>query len=109
MALATASVLTDDLLQKCRERAPKYDLENRFFEEDFAELKQAGYLLMAVPRELGGLGMTLVDVGRETRRLAQYAPATALALNMHNYWVGDAADHWRRGDHSVDWILQEAA
>jgi alkylation response protein AidB-like acyl-CoA dehydrogenase len=24
-----------------------------------------------------------------------FAPGTALALNMHNYWVGDAADLWR--------------
>jgi alkylation response protein AidB-like acyl-CoA dehydrogenase len=64
---------------------------------------------MAIPREFGGLGMNLAEVGRETRRLAQYAPATALALNMHNYWVGDAADAWRGGDTSLEWILREAA
>src|SRR5207237_60946 len=29
--------------------------------------------------------------------------------NMHNYWVGTAADSWRTGDKSVEWILQEAA
>jgi alkylation response protein AidB-like acyl-CoA dehydrogenase len=38
-----------------------------------------------------------------------YAPATALALNMHNYWVGDAADMWRSGDKSCQWVLEEAA
>jgi alkylation response protein AidB-like acyl-CoA dehydrogenase len=103
------TVLTQTLLDRCRERAPAYDRENRFFQEDFDELKAAGYLLMAVPTEFGGLGFSLVDVGRETRRLAQYAPATALALNMHNYWVGDAADAWRNGDKSVEWILREAA
>jgi len=64
---------------------------------------------MAVPKEFGGQGMTLAQVARETRRLAQYAPATALGLNMHNYWVGDAADCWRQGDKSVEWILREAA
>jgi alkylation response protein AidB-like acyl-CoA dehydrogenase len=64
---------------------------------------------MAVPREFGGLGFSLVEVGRETRRLAEYAPATALGLNMHNYWVGDAADAWRSGDKSLEWILREAA
>jgi alkylation response protein AidB-like acyl-CoA dehydrogenase len=109
MALTSASVLTQPLLERCRERAPKYDLENRFFQEDFDELKAAGYLRMAIPQEFGGLGWSLVEVGRETRRLAQYAPATALALNMHNYWVGDAADAWRSGDKSVEWILREAA
>jgi alkylation response protein AidB-like acyl-CoA dehydrogenase len=64
---------------------------------------------MAVPREFGGLGMTLAEVMRETRRLAQYAAPTALGLNMHNYWVGLAADVWRSGDKSVEWMLTEAA
>jgi len=106
---ASTSVLTQPLLDQCRERAPVYDRENRFCQEDFDELKTAGYLLMSVPKEFGGLGMTLAEVGRETRRLAQYAPATALCLNMHHYWVGVAADVWRSGDKSVEWILKEAA
>src|SRR2546421_3632787 len=109
MAVAPESVLTQPLLDRCRDRAPLYDRENRFCQEDFDDLKAAGYLLMAVPRELGGLGMSLAQVGRETRRLAQYAPATALCINMHNYWVGLTADLWRAGDKSLEWILREAA
>ena len=76
----------------CRQRAAGYDRDNRFCQEDFDELKAAGYLKMAVPKEFGGHGFTLAEVARETRRLAGYAPATALCINMHNYWVGDAAD-----------------
>ena len=109
MAVVTGSLLSEQLLSRCRERAAGYDRDNRFFQEDFDELKAAGYLNMAIPREFGGLGMRLPEVGRETRTLAQYAPATALGLNMHNYWVGDAADAWRSGDKSVEWILHEAA
>ncbi|PYR79557.1 MAG: acyl-CoA dehydrogenase [Acidobacteria bacterium] len=109
MAVVAESVLTDQLLTRCRERAAGYDRDNKFFQEDFDELKAAGYLRMAIPSELGGLGMNLAEVGRETRKLAMYAPATALALNMHNYWVGDAADAWRSGDKSLQWILEEAA
>jgi alkylation response protein AidB-like acyl-CoA dehydrogenase len=109
MAVITESVLNESLLNRCRERAPEYDKNNRFFQEDFEELKAAGYLRMALPREFGGLGMNIAEVGRETRKLAMYAPATALALNMHNYWVGDAADAWRSGDKSLQWILEEAA
>jgi alkylation response protein AidB-like acyl-CoA dehydrogenase len=41
--------------------------------------------------------------------LAYHAPATALAVNMHLYWIGVAADLWRRGDVSLEWILREAA
>ena len=109
MAVAAVSVLSDALLAKCRERAPEYDRENRFFQEDFDDLKAAGYLRMALPKDFGGLGMNVAEVGRETRKLAMFAPATALALNMHNYWVGDAADLWLSGDKSCQWILEEAA
>ncbi|MGH7492557.1 MAG: hypothetical protein ACREOO_09190 [bacterium] len=42
---------------------------------------------LAVPTEFGGLGMSLAEVCREQRRLAYFAPATALAINMHLYWT----------------------
>jgi alkylation response protein AidB-like acyl-CoA dehydrogenase len=109
MAVVSGSVLSEALLAKCRERAPEYDRDNRFFQEDFNELKAAGYLRMAIPRDFGGLGMNVAEVGRETRKLAMFAPATALALNMHNYWVGDAADLWQSGNKSMQWILEDAA
>lgn len=101
-------VLTDEILQRCHERAPAYDRENRFFQEDFEELRDAGYLKMAVPVELGGMGKTLAEVCREQRRLAYYAPATAVAINMHLYWTGNAADLWRSGDTSLEWLLRAA-
>jgi alkylation response protein AidB-like acyl-CoA dehydrogenase len=102
-------VLTEEKLARFAARAAAYDRENRFFQEDFDELSAAKYLLLPVPLEFGGAGMTLAEVCREQRRLAYYAPATALAVNMHLYWVGIAADLWRRGDHSLEWILCEAA
>jgi alkylation response protein AidB-like acyl-CoA dehydrogenase len=100
-------VLTQDILDRCRERAPRYDRDNNFFAEDFEELKKAGYLNAAVPRELGGLGMTLAEIAQEQRRLAYHAAPTALAVNMHFYWTGVAADVWRSGDKSVEWMLTE--
>jgi alkylation response protein AidB-like acyl-CoA dehydrogenase len=109
MSVASDTVLDNRLLENCRRRAPLYDSENRFFQEDFDELRRAGYLRMALPTEFGGLGLRLADVARETRRLAQYAPATALGLNMHNYWIGNVADLWRAGDKSLEWLLREAA
>ena len=97
-----------DIFTRCAERAPLYDQENRFFTEDFEELKDAGYLLMAVPQEFGGYGMNLAQVGQKTRELAYHSAATALALNMHNYWVGLVTDLWRQGDKSMEWLLKEA-
>ncbi|HEY7061033.1 MAG TPA: acyl-CoA dehydrogenase family protein [Chloroflexota bacterium] len=107
VALARA-VLTDETIDHCGQRAAGYDRDNRFFEEDFAELRAAGYLLAAVPEEFGGLGLSLADICQEQRRLAYRAPATALATNMHLYWTGVAADLYRAGDASLVWLLQEA-
>jgi alkylation response protein AidB-like acyl-CoA dehydrogenase len=109
MADRSVGLLTEDMLERFRTRAPAYDRDNKFFQEDFDELKAAGYLEMTVPKELGGLGFSLYDVSEVTRRLAMYAPATALAMNMHHYWVGLAADLWRSGDKSCEWILKDAA
>jgi alkylation response protein AidB-like acyl-CoA dehydrogenase len=100
-------ILSDELLQTFAERCAGYDRDNRFFHEDFADLKAAGYLTMAVPRELGGRGLNLAQYCQQQRRLAYYAPATALGINMHVYWVGLIADLWRQGDKSLEWVLKD--
>ena len=109
-ALATATpYLTDEMLARFDARAPVYDRENRFFTEDFDELRASGYLDLALPPEYGGPGLSLAEVGKLQRRLAYHAPATAIAVNMHFYWTGVAADLWRAGDTSCTWILERAA
>ena len=103
------AALTDDMLQRFGERASAYDQENRFFAEDFAELWDSGYLLMPIPTAFGGLGLNLREVGLQQRRLAYRAPATALAMNMHLYWMGIAAPLQAMGDESCSWMLEEGA
>ena len=63
------TVLSNDLLQALSKRVGSYDRENRFFKEDFEDLRKAGYLTMSVPREFGGPGLSLADVCRRQRRL----------------------------------------
>ena len=105
----TREVLTEDMIGRFGARAARYDAENTFFHEDFEELRASGYLKMAIPEELGGLGYSLAEVCKQQRRLAYRAPATALATNMHLYWTGVAADMRRMGDPSLEWLLREAA
>jgi len=107
--IARQSLLTDQLLAGFEARARRYDEQNVFFADDFRELREAGYLRLAVPEELGGFGLTLAEAVREQRRLAYHAAPTALAINMHLYWTGVAADLWRAGDTSLTWLLKEAA
>ncbi|MCK9518555.1 MAG: acyl-CoA/acyl-ACP dehydrogenase [Dehalococcoidia bacterium] len=112
MATATTtptSTIQDDLLERLAQRAAGYDRENHFFDEDFADIKNTDYLKMAIPEEFGGKGFTAAEVARETQHLAERAPADALALNMHIYWMGVAADMRRMGDSSLDWMLREGA
>ncbi len=104
-----SGALTDEMLARFSGRAATYDRENRFFTEDFEELRTSGYLKLAVPTELGGHGLTFAEIARLQQRLANYAPATALAVNMHLYWTGVAADLRRMSDHSLEWLLEEAA
>jgi hypothetical protein len=80
---STSALLDDDMLAGFDERAPVYDRENRFFTEDWDELGRAGYLSCAVPTELGGGASRSTSPG-VLRRLAYYAPATAIAVNMHS-------------------------
>jgi alkylation response protein AidB-like acyl-CoA dehydrogenase len=91
--------LSPELLDRIRSRAAGYDHDNAFFTEDLGELREAGYL---APR-------SLLETARDQRLLAAYAPATALGINMHLVWVGVARVLTERGDHSLDWVLADAA
>ena len=93
------SALSPDLLERIRSRAAGYDRDNAFFAEDLDELRVAGYL---APR-------SLFETARDQRMLAAYAPATALAITMHLVWTGVARVLAQRGDHSLDWVLADAA
>lgn len=99
--------LSPEMLLRFRERAAVYDRENRFFSENFEELREAEYLKLAVPTEMGGHGMNLAEYGELIRELSTYAPATALATNMHVYWTGIAADLLKAGDDSMQFVLDD--
>jgi alkylation response protein AidB-like acyl-CoA dehydrogenase len=94
-----------ELLERFHARAAEHDRDNTYFEEDLEDLRSIGYLAAAVPAELGGWGLSLSELARSQRRLARHAPATALALTMHSYWVGIAAELEKVGDPSVRWIF----
>ncbi len=109
MTTPSRKLRSGGLLERIHERAAEYDRDNRFPDEDFKELVEAGYLTALVPRELGGKGLTLEELTLEQMRLAGAAPATALAVNMHHVWMGVARSLHEAGDTSVDFVLRESA
>ncbi len=108
-AFDPAAYLPDDLLERIRSRAAAVDAENRFPDEDLAELTDAGYLAILVPRERGGAGLGLAEASVLQQRLAQAAPATALAINMHLVWTGVAKAFSDRGIPGLEFVQTGAA
>ena len=106
---AALTALDDETLAQFRARAADADRDNTYFHEDLAILRSQGYLAAAVPEHLGGGGLSLSELAAVQRRLARFAPATALAMCMHHYWVGMAAELERFGDTSCRWILEAVA
>lgn len=104
-----ADLLPDTLLTTLRERAAGYDAENRFFDEDLADLVAAGYLKILVPADRGGLGHGLREAVALQARLATASPATALAVNMHLVWTGVAKVMRDRGFDDLAAIQHGAA
>lgn len=107
-AFDPAAYLSDELLERIRSRASAVDAENRFPDEDLAELRDAGYLAILVPRELGGAGLGLAEASVLQQRLAGASPATALAINMHLVWTGVAKVFGDRGIPGLEFVRRGA-
>ena len=104
-----AELVTEEMLARFDERTMRHDRENSFFHDDFEDLRASGYFTASVPADLGGGGLDLGAINRLQRRIAYVAPATAVGVNMHHYFVGLCADLHRAGDPSGDWVLARAA
>ena len=104
-----SEILTDELLERFRARAAVHDRENTFPDDDLADLKDAGYLAILVPEELGGSGLGLAEASVLQQRLAGAAPATALAINMHLVWTGVAKVLADRGIDALRFVQEGAA
>ena len=103
-----AAHLPDDLLERIRERAPVHDRENTFPAADLEELRDAGYLAILAPAEIGGGGLGLAEASALQQRLAGAAPATALAVNMHLVWTGVAKVLADRGIDALRFVQEGA-
>ncbi|WIX81493.1 acyl-CoA dehydrogenase family protein [Amycolatopsis carbonis] len=78
------------------ERASLHDRENSFPHENYDDLREAGFLRLSVPEELGGFGAGLPEILPVLERLAMGDGATALAFTMHLSPLGQWASVWRR-------------
>jgi alkylation response protein AidB-like acyl-CoA dehydrogenase len=74
-----------------------HDLDGSWVDDSFDHLRANGYLALAVPTELGGMGATISEVAAVQRVLGRYCASTALALAMHQHVTAFTAWRYRRG------------
>ncbi|NRF95405.1 acyl-CoA/acyl-ACP dehydrogenase [Paenibacillus frigoriresistens] len=74
---------TEELAALFAGRAAKHDQEGSFPFENFADLREAGYLKLTVPQEFGGNGLSLYALVMLQERLAYGDGSTALAVGWH--------------------------
>lgn len=75
--------IVGELADTFAQRAAEYDWSGGFPLENFADLRNSGYLKLVVPRDLGGWGASLLDATHAQFRLAQGDGSTALVASMH--------------------------
>ena len=90
-------------------RAAAHDRDNSFVHENFERMREAGYLRLAVPTELGGLGATMRQVCFAQAELARDCASTALAVNMHLYLTLSNVFRWRKGAPGAECVLRRVA
>ena len=76
-------------------RAAGYDETASFPFEDFADLREAGFLGLTVPSRYGGLGADFESYCLVSAELGRWSGATALTFNMHAgtmLWTSQMAD-----------------
>ncbi|RAP78487.1 acyl-CoA dehydrogenase [Paenibacillus montanisoli] len=77
------ALLVERLAARFAERAPRYDREGSFPFDNFADLRENGYLKLTVPRAFGGDEIPLYEFVLLQERLAYGDGSTALAVGWH--------------------------
>ncbi|HEU0075234.1 MAG TPA: acyl-CoA dehydrogenase family protein [Dehalococcoidia bacterium] len=90
-------------------RAADHDANDTFVAENYAALKERGFLSAHVPSELGGGGASHAEMCAVLRELAHHCSSTALAFSMHTHLVAAATWRWNNGDKGGEGLLKRVA
>jgi alkylation response protein AidB-like acyl-CoA dehydrogenase len=89
--------------------AADHDRDATFVTEAYAAMRERGYLALAVPEDLGGLGATIRQVCYAQAELARHDGATALAAAMHLYLTLMQGYRRRKGAPDAEAVLRRVA
>ena len=85
------------------------DASGSYIADNMALLRDAGFLALAVPSELGGAGLSRTEIASLLRALARSSSSTALAFAMHTHVVAAAAWRWKHQQAPTDGLLKRVA
>lgn len=80
---ASIIAITDQLASIFAERSAKHDLEGSFPHDNFADMRERGFLKLTVPRQYGGEEASLYELMLALDHLARGDGSTALATGWH--------------------------
>ena len=89
--------------------ADAHDRDATFVSEAYDAMRTNGYLRLAVPEDLGGLGASIRQVCYAQAELARHDGATALAVAMHMYLTLMQAFRRRQGAADAEAVLRRVA
>jgi alkylation response protein AidB-like acyl-CoA dehydrogenase len=90
-------------------RADEHDAEGTFVAENYAALKEHGFLAAAIPKGLGGGGISHSTMCELLRLLAQYCSSTALAQSMHQHLLAATLWKYHHGQGGAEMLKNVAA
>jgi acyl-CoA dehydrogenase len=85
------------------------DAANKYVAKNMSALRAHGFLELAVPVELGGGGLSRLELSDMLRRLAHHCSSTALALSMHTHVAATLVWKWQNLKAPVDGLLRRIA
>jgi acyl-CoA dehydrogenase len=89
--------------------AAAHDRDATFVTEAYDAMREHGYLALAVPAELGGLGASMRQVCHAQAELARHDGSTGLSVAMHLYLTLMQAYRWRAGAPDAEAVLRRVA
>ncbi|UYN92994.1 MAG: acyl-CoA/acyl-ACP dehydrogenase [Enhydrobacter sp.] len=98
-----------DIADRLKQEEIRADAANKFVGDNLALLRERGFLAAGVPAELGGWGLSRVELAEMLRGIAGHCSATALAFAMHTHPVALAAWRWKNQKAPTDGLLKRVA
>ncbi|WP_242158571.1 acyl-CoA dehydrogenase family protein [Aestuariivivens sediminis] len=89
-------------------RAFEYDLNGSFVKDNYLQLKELKFFSAAIPKELGGGGVSHKEMCDIIRVIAHYCSSTALAFSMHQHLISATVWKYKNEGIGVDMLRNVA-